>query len=77
MLLENSIPSHREEDNDGGDFILSDEGSNYDMEDNKLVNGDDMGLEGDYDKEFFSDDLEWYKWNNIVEDEGCSWTTHE
>ena len=44
MLLENSIPSHREEDDDGDYSRLSDEGSNCDMEDSEFMNGDDMGV---------------------------------
>ena len=41
VILENSIPSHREEDDDGDYSSLSGEDRSYDIEDSVFVNGDD------------------------------------
>ena len=65
MLLENYIPSHREQDDDGGYSIFSDRGESFDTKDNEFMNGDDMGGEDDDYNNFLGDDQEWDQWTTI------------
>ena len=44
-MLQKYVPIHREEDDSGDYYILSDEDSNCDIEDSEFMNGDYMGVE--------------------------------
>ena len=68
VMLEISIPSHRENDYDGYYYILSVQGSNFDMEDSAFLNGDDTVVEEGNDNIFFSDDWKLYHWTPIGDD---------
>ena len=70
VLLENSIPSHREEDDYGGYYICSDKGENFDTKDSEFMNGYDTVVEDNDYNNFLGDDWEWDQWTTIGDYDG-------
>ena len=69
VLLENSLSSHREEDDYGGYSNLRDEVSNCDTEDSTFLNEDDSVVEEENGNKLFGDDWEWGQWTAIGDDD--------